>query len=92
MTTGSGQPVEIVIRLQLELPPGMTLTTAVAPDEPLAYRVPEAAEKLALGTSKVHELIARGDLGSVLIDGARRIPADELRAYLVRLRVTGDAA
>jgi len=86
------QPVEIVIRLQLQLPPGMSLTAAAADDGPLAYRIPEAAEKLGLGQSKLRELIARGDLDSVLIDGARRITADALRGYLARLQANGDAA
>ena len=36
-------------------------------------KVQEAAERLSLGKSKVWELIARGELDSVKIDGARRI-------------------
>jgi excisionase family DNA binding protein len=36
-------------------------------------KVREAADRLGLGKSKVFELIARGELDSVKIDGARRI-------------------
>jgi excisionase family DNA binding protein len=88
VAAGSGpQPVEIVIRLQIGLPPGMMLTAAAPLDEPLAYRIPEVAEKLGIGHTKVRELVARGEIASVLIDGARRIPADALRIYLGRLQV-----
>jgi excisionase family DNA binding protein len=84
---------EIVIRLQLELPPGMTLKAVTADDAPLAYRVPDAAKKLGMGASKLNELIARGEIDSVKIDnGMRLIPADALTAYLARLRANGDAA
>jgi len=84
---------EIVIRLQLELPPGMTLTAVTAKDAPLAYRIPDAAKKLGMGTSKLAELVARGEVDSVKVDsGMRLIPADALSAYLARLRANGDAA
>lgn len=84
---------EIVIRLQLELPPGMTLTAVTAEDGPLAYRIPAAAEKLGMSTSKFAELVARGEVDSVKVgNGMRLIPADALTAYLARLRGSGDAA
>jgi excisionase family DNA binding protein len=83
--------VEIVIRLQLELPPGMSLMAAPVPDEPLGYRIPAAAAMLGVGKTKVAELVARGDLPSIKVDDARVIPADGLRAYMARRAGDGDA-
>jgi excisionase family DNA binding protein len=54
--------------------------------ERLLYRVPEAAESLGLSRAKVNQLIAKGDLASIKIDGARRIPSDDLRGFVDRLR------
>jgi excisionase family DNA binding protein len=82
--------VEIVIRLQLELPPGMSLMAAPVTDEPLAYRVPAVAELLGLGKSKVYELIAQGSIESIKDGGTRLIPAHAVRAYLARQAGDGD--
>jgi hypothetical protein len=87
----NGGPVEIVIRLRLELPPGMSLMAAPVPDEPLGYRVPAAAAMLGIGPTKLHELIARGDVASIKIDAARVIPAAALRAYIARRAGDGNA-
>ena len=58
----------------------------------LLYRVPEAARMLGLGPSKTWELIARGEIESVKIDGARRIPREAIETYVRQLReVGGDA-
>jgi excisionase family DNA binding protein len=78
----NGRPVEIVIRLQLELPPGLSLMAAPVTDEPLAYRVPAAAELLGIGKSKLNELIAQGAIESKKDGGVRLIPAGALRAYM----------
>jgi excisionase family DNA binding protein len=51
----------------------------------LLYRVTEAAECLGLSRAKVYELMRTGVLPSVRIDGARRIRADDLRAYVASL-------
>jgi excisionase family DNA binding protein len=56
----------------------------------LLYRVPEAARLLALGPSKMWELIARGEISSVKIDGSRRISRDAIEAYVARLAGGGD--
>lgn len=53
---------------------------------PLLLRVAEAAEVLALGRSKTYELIASGQLESVLIGGCRRVPAEALADFVKRLR------
>ena len=87
----STEPVEIVIRLQLELPPGMSLMAAPAQDEVLGYRVPAAAAMLGIGPTKLRELIARGDVESIKIDGARVIPGGAIRAYMARQAGGGDA-
>jgi excisionase family DNA binding protein len=58
----------------------------------LLYRVEEAASILSLGRSKTYELIARGAIRAVKIDGATRIPSDELRAYVDRARAEAGLA
>jgi len=45
----------------------------------------EAAHVLGIGRSKVFELLASHQLGSVKIGTCRRIPADALRAYVLTL-------
>jgi len=52
----------------------------------LLLTVERAAERLEIGRTKVFELMATGELESVLIGRARRIPADALRGYVQRLR------
>jgi excisionase family DNA binding protein len=52
----------------------------------------EAAELLGLGRSTVYELLAGGDLESICIGRARRIPRDALLAYVERLRGTQNGA
>jgi excisionase family DNA binding protein len=53
---------------------------------PLLLRVEEAAEVLAIGRSKTYELIASGQLESVLIGGCRRVPTEALAAFVEHLR------
>lgn len=45
-----------------------------------------AAELLAVGRTKLYELLRTGALESVRIGAARRIPAAALAAYVDRLR------
>lgn len=68
------------------------MTTAAAGTGQILYRVPEAAQKLAISESKLWELLARGDIESVKIDGSRRISPGALDAYVARLAGGGDAA
>jgi excisionase family DNA binding protein len=49
--------------------------------------VPEAAQTLGLSRAKVYELVASGELGSIKIDGSRRIPTQDLHQFVERLRV-----
>lgn len=46
----------------------------------------DAAELLAVGRTKLYELLRTGALESVRIGAARRIPASALTAYVERLR------
>ncbi len=50
--------------------------------EPMLLRVDEVARALSLGRSKVYELIASGELPSITIGAARRVPLDALRAWI----------
>ena len=52
----------------------------------LLYRVEEGGEVLGLKRSKMFELIARGAIKAVKIDGATRIPAAELKAFAERIQ------
>ena len=48
----------------------------------LLLRPTEAAEAIAVGRSKVYELLARGELPSIRVDGRLRVPVDGLRAWV----------
>jgi excisionase family DNA binding protein len=54
---------------------------------PLLLSAVEAAALLGIGKTKLYELIARGDLRPVHIGRCCRIPVDEVREYVQRLRV-----
>jgi excisionase family DNA binding protein len=43
--------------------------------------VPEAAEQLGVGTTKLKQLIAGGELASVTIGRRRLVPASSVRAF-----------
>ena len=51
----------------------------------LLYRLSDAALALSLSRAKVYELINSGALRSVRIDGARRIRAADLEAFVASL-------
>ena len=51
----------------------------------LLLTVEEASERLGLGKTKVYQLLARNELGSIRIGAARRIPVSSLEAYVERL-------
>jgi excisionase family DNA binding protein len=51
----------------------------------LLYRVSEAALALGLSRAKVYELINSGALQAVRVDGARRIKAADLEAFVASL-------
>ncbi len=53
---------------------------------PLLLTPKAAAKRLSLAESTVYQLISRGEIKSLLIGRARRIPMDALTAYVARLR------
>lgn len=56
------------------------MVTATAP----LLTVADVCKRLRMGKSKVHEFIARGDLESLKLDGARRITEEQLQAFIAR--------
>ncbi len=52
----------------------------------LLYKPEEAAKVLAIGRSKMFELMSSGDIETVQIGRSRRIPAQALEDYVDRLR------
>ena len=52
--------------------------------EALLYKPPQVAEILNLGRSKTYELITTGQLKSIRIGRAIRVPASALREYVER--------
>lgn len=54
--------------------------------EQLLLPVESAARALGLGKTKVYELIARGELETVTIGRARRVPVASLANYVAGLR------
>lgn len=51
----------------------------------LLYRVQEAAELLAISRSKMWEIVLRGDIESLKLDGSRRITREAIETYVRRL-------
>jgi excisionase family DNA binding protein len=45
----------------------------------------EAAAELRIGRTRMYALIASGEVVSVKVGGSRRVPYDELAAYVKRL-------
>jgi excisionase family DNA binding protein len=50
--------------------------------EPMLLRVEEVARALSIGRSKVYELIACGELPSITIGSARRVPTEALQKWI----------
>lgn len=57
-----------------------------AKTERLLLRVPEAAELVGLSRARFYKEIQRGAIRTVKIGTAVRIPVDDLRAYVERLK------
>lgn len=56
------------------------------PSTPLLYTPEQAAEQLACSRTTIYELMSSGELESIKVRSARRIPADALATYVQRLR------
>jgi excisionase family DNA binding protein len=54
--------------------------------EKVLLTVPEAAERLGVGRSFLYSVIQRGDIDTVKLGRARRVPVIELNRYVDRLR------
>lgn len=50
--------------------------------EPLLLRIQAACARLAIGRSTMYALIASGEVGTVRIGAARRVPVAELERYV----------
>ena len=50
-------------------------------EDAVMLSVPEAAERLGVGTTKVKQLIASGQLASVTIGRRRLVPAENVRSF-----------
>jgi excisionase family DNA binding protein len=66
------------------------LTTSTS--DQLLYKPEPAAAALDIGRSKLFELIASGEIETVQIGRARRIPRQALEDYVARLRSTRTAS
>lgn len=68
---------------------------APSTDDPNAPRVlvkvEEAARLLSISRSTAYALIGAGDLESVTIGRARRVPADAIESFVTRLREEASA-
>lgn len=56
------------------------------PDDQIAYRIPHAAKVLDLGERTVWGLVHSGEIESIKVGAARRIPRTALVAYVEKLR------
>jgi len=62
------------------------------PDEPpvtvtqILYTINQAARALAIGRTKTYQLLKRGELESIYVDGARRIEIEAVQDYVRRRR------
>ncbi|GAA1986626.1 hypothetical protein GCM10009754_75740 [Amycolatopsis minnesotensis] len=62
-----------------------TATQATEAANPLLLRVEDAATLLTIGRTRVYDLVRSGDLKSVKIFGARRIPRSAVEDYIAKL-------
>ena len=53
--------------------------------ETLLLKVPEVMARLAVGQTKVYELMSSGELRSVKVGRSRRVPTDELERFIADL-------
>jgi excisionase family DNA binding protein len=48
-------------------------------------KIPDVMERLSVGQTKVYELMSSGELRSVRVGRARRVPSDELERFMAEL-------
>lgn len=54
--------------------------------EPLAVRIPQAAQMLGIGKSKLYEFIAAGEIEAIKIGRSTLVPMDSLKMFLFARR------
>ena len=54
--------------------------------EPLAVRIPLAAQMLGIGKSKLYEFIAAGEIEAIKIGRSTLVPMDSLKMFLFARR------
>ena len=69
---------------------GSGAAPALPANHRLLLRPEEAAEVLAIGRTKLFELLATGQLESVLIGTARRVPREAAERFVQSLERDGD--
>ena len=53
--------------------------------ETILLKIPEVMARLAVGQTKVYELMSSGELRSVKVGRARRVPSDDLERFMAEL-------
>jgi excisionase family DNA binding protein len=53
--------------------------------EKLLLKIPEVMARLAVGQTKVYELMSSGELRSVRVGRSRRVPSDDLERFVAEL-------
>jgi excisionase family DNA binding protein len=53
--------------------------------ETLLLKIPDVMARLAVGQTKVYELMSSGELRSVKVGRSRRVPSDELERFMAEL-------
>jgi excisionase family DNA binding protein len=53
--------------------------------ETVLLKIPDVMERLAVGQTKVYELLSSGELRSVRVGRARRVPSNELERFMAEL-------
>jgi excisionase family DNA binding protein len=53
--------------------------------ETVLLKIPEVLERLAISQTKLYELLSSGELRSVKVGRARRVPSDELDRFIAEL-------
>ena len=53
--------------------------------ETVPLKIPDVMERLSVGQTKVYELMSSGELRSVKVGRARRVPSDELERFMAEL-------
>lgn len=58
--------------------------------ERLLLRPSEAAELIGIGRSKMYQLLASGEIGTVRVGSSIRVPLDKLRQWVARQEASPD--